>query len=222
MIVCSALIIWKSLMVVTSSESPVVVVLSGRCWKTFAPHRSAPPSLTASLPRLTAIDRPPVILLNRQSSCPSRHRSMEPAFHRGDILFLHMGFTPFRSGDIVVFKVQDREIPIVHRVIKVRPKRVGEREAGRGRARSGEVGQGRAKWAGRAGWAGCKRSRQGGFGIRRRLSRARASSARPPSPRRRSFPPSPAAAHTALTALRARPRLPLPPCPPAPPLPRCD
>ena len=61
--------------VVTSSESPVVVVLSG---------------------------------------------SMEPAFHRGDILFLHMGFTPFRSGDIVVFKVQDREIPIVHRVIKVR------------------------------------------------------------------------------------------------------
>lgn len=47
-------------------------------------------------------------------------RSMEPAFHRGDILFLHMGFTPFRAGDIVVFKVQDREIPIVHRVIKVR------------------------------------------------------------------------------------------------------
>ena len=61
--------------VVTSSESPVVVVLSG---------------------------------------------SMEPAFHRGDILFLHMGFTPFRSGDIVVFKVQDREIPIVHRIIKVK------------------------------------------------------------------------------------------------------
>ena len=63
-----------AIVVVTSSESPVVVVLSG---------------------------------------------SMEPAFHRGDILFLHMGFTPFRAGDIVVFKVQDREIPIVHRVIKV-------------------------------------------------------------------------------------------------------
>ena len=77
MIVCSALMIWKSLMVVTSSESPVVVVLSG---------------------------------------------SMEPAFHRGDILFLHMGFTPFRAGDIVVFKVADREIPIVHRVIKVHEK----------------------------------------------------------------------------------------------------
>ena len=74
MIVCSALMIWKSLMVITSSESPVVVVLSG---------------------------------------------SMEPAFHRGDILFLHMGFTPFRAGDIVVFKVADRDIPIVHRVLKV-------------------------------------------------------------------------------------------------------
>ena len=36
-----------------------------------------------------------------------------------DILFLHMGFTPFRAGDIVVFKVADREIPIVHRIIKV-------------------------------------------------------------------------------------------------------
>ena len=45
---------------------------------------------------------------------------MEPAFYRGDILFLHMGFTPFRAGDIVVFKVADREIPIVHRIIKAR------------------------------------------------------------------------------------------------------
>ena len=50
---------------------------------------------------------------------------MEPAFHRGDILFLHMGFTPFRSGDIVVFKVADREIPIVHRIIKVHEKEDG-------------------------------------------------------------------------------------------------
>lgn len=81
MIVCSALMIWKSLMVITSSESPVVVVLSG---------------------------------------------SMEPAFHRGDILFLHMGFTPFRAGDIVVFKVADRDIPIVHRVLKVHEKEDGE------------------------------------------------------------------------------------------------
>merc|ERR1719249_547506 len=46
MIVSSALMIWKGLMVVTGSESPIVVVLSG---------------------------------------------SMEPAFHRGDLLFLTNG-----------------------------------------------------------------------------------------------------------------------------------
>nr|GEW33728.1 signal peptidase complex catalytic subunit SEC11C [Tanacetum cinerariifolium] len=73
MIVSSALIIWKFLMVVTGSESPVVVVLS---------------------------------------------ESMEPAFQRGDILFLRMGEDPIRAGEIVVFNIDRREIPIVHRVIK--------------------------------------------------------------------------------------------------------
>ncbi|KAL3680975.1 hypothetical protein R1sor_023931 [Riccia sorocarpa] len=73
MIVTSALIIWKSLMCFTGSESPVVVVLSG---------------------------------------------SMEPGFRRGDILFLHMSSAPIRTGEIVVFHVDGREIPIVHRVIK--------------------------------------------------------------------------------------------------------
>uniref|UniRef100_A0A0E0HNY6 Signal peptidase complex catalytic subunit SEC11 n=1 Tax=Oryza nivara TaxID=4536 RepID=A0A0E0HNY6_ORYNI len=73
MIVTSALIIWKGLIVVTGSESPVVVVLSG---------------------------------------------SMEPGFKRGDILFLHMSKDPIRTGEIVVFNVDGREIPIVHRVIK--------------------------------------------------------------------------------------------------------
>uniref|UniRef100_A0A7N2M224 Signal peptidase complex catalytic subunit SEC11 n=2 Tax=Fagaceae TaxID=3503 RepID=A0A7N2M224_QUELO len=74
MIVTSALIIWKALMCITGSESPVVVVLSG---------------------------------------------SMEPGFKRGDILFLHMSKEPIRAGEIVVFNVDGREIPIVHRVIKV-------------------------------------------------------------------------------------------------------
>lgn len=74
MIVSSALIIWKVLMCITGSESPVVVVLSG---------------------------------------------SMEPGFQRGDILFLHMGEDPIRAGEIVVFNIDRREIPIVHRVIKV-------------------------------------------------------------------------------------------------------
>lgn len=80
MIVSSALMIWKGLMVVTGSESPIVVVLSG---------------------------------------------SMEPAFHRGDLLFLtNFRDEPVRVGDIVVFKVEGRDIPIVHRVIKLHEKYV--------------------------------------------------------------------------------------------------
>ncbi|CAM6086594.1 unnamed protein product [Calypogeia fissa] len=45
--------------------------------------------------------------------------SMEPGFKRGDILFLRMTKAPLRNGEIVVFHVDGREIPIVHRVIKV-------------------------------------------------------------------------------------------------------
>ncbi|KAJ6862017.1 hypothetical protein NC652_038986 [Populus alba x Populus x berolinensis] len=74
MIVSMALIIWKALMCLTGSESPVVVVLSG---------------------------------------------SMEPAFKRGDILFLHMSEAPFRAGEIVVYNVEGEPIPIVHRVVEV-------------------------------------------------------------------------------------------------------
>lgn len=77
LIVSSAVMIWKSLILVSGSESPVVVVLSG---------------------------------------------SMEPAFYRGDILFLSLPSptsTPnggLEVGDIVVFKVKGREVPIVHRI----------------------------------------------------------------------------------------------------------
>ncbi|OCT98818.1 hypothetical protein XELAEV_18011053mg [Xenopus laevis] len=82
MIVSSALMIWKGLIVVTGSESPIVVVLSG---------------------------------------------SMEPAFHRGDLLFLtNFQEDPIRAGEIVVFKVEGRDIPIVHRVIKVHEKENGD------------------------------------------------------------------------------------------------
>ena len=78
MIISTALMIWKGLMVLTGSESPIVVVLSG---------------------------------------------SMEPAFYRGDLLMLtHDLEEPVRVGDIVVFKIEGREIPIVHRVLKVHEK----------------------------------------------------------------------------------------------------
>ncbi|XP_019169030.1 PREDICTED: signal peptidase complex catalytic subunit SEC11C [Ipomoea nil] len=45
--------------------------------------------------------------------------SMEPGIKRGDILFLTMNDDPIRAGEIVVFNVDGRSIPIVHRVIKV-------------------------------------------------------------------------------------------------------
>ncbi|KAH7439921.1 hypothetical protein KP509_04G082100 [Ceratopteris richardii] len=45
--------------------------------------------------------------------------SMEPGFQRGDILVLHMGSAPVRAGEIVVYNVDGRDIPIVHRVIQV-------------------------------------------------------------------------------------------------------
>lgn len=46
--------------------------------------------------------------------------SMEPAFYRGDLLLLTNHHSePIRAGEIVVFKIKDRDIPIVHRVIKV-------------------------------------------------------------------------------------------------------
>ena len=48
--------------------------------------------------------------------------SMEPAFQRGDILFLTNHDDPIRAGEIVVFKIKDRDIPIVHRVMKVHEK----------------------------------------------------------------------------------------------------
>jgi hypothetical protein len=44
---------------------------------------------------------------------------MEPAFQRGDLLFLSLDNSPFEAGEIVVFKLDGREIPIVHRTVKV-------------------------------------------------------------------------------------------------------
>ena len=74
MVVFSALMIWRGLTVVTCSESPIVVVLSG---------------------------------------------SMSTGMERGDLLFLTLhDDEPYKVGDIVVFKVEGRDVPIVHRVIE--------------------------------------------------------------------------------------------------------
>ena len=46
--------------------------------------------------------------------------SMEPAFFRGDLLFLtNHQEEPIKVGDIVVFKIEGRDIPIVHRVLQL-------------------------------------------------------------------------------------------------------
>lgn len=46
---------------------------------------------------------------------------MEPAFARGDILFLtNFAHESYRTGDILVYKIPGADIPIVHRVIEAR------------------------------------------------------------------------------------------------------
>lgn len=45
--------------------------------------------------------------------------SMEPTFRRGDVIFLTNTSEPIRVSDIIVFKIEGRDIPIVHRVVKL-------------------------------------------------------------------------------------------------------
>ena len=52
--------------------------------------------------------------------------SMEPAIQRGDMLFLtNYEEEDIRVGEIVVFKIDGRDIPIVHRVLKLHKKEDG-------------------------------------------------------------------------------------------------
>lgn len=44
--------------------------------------------------------------------------SMEPGFHRGDLLFLSKTSRPIEVGDVTVYRARNTEIPIVHRVIE--------------------------------------------------------------------------------------------------------
>ena len=82
MILSSALVIWKTLILVTRSESPVVVVL-----------RRVASYLRALLPCARAIAAAAhAHIAGRQlarTARPGCSGSMEPAFQRGDILFLN-------------------------------------------------------------------------------------------------------------------------------------
>ena len=44
--------------------------------------------------------------------------SMEPAFQRGDLLFLWNRGMDTQVGEIVVYNVKGKDIPIVHRVVR--------------------------------------------------------------------------------------------------------
>lgn len=44
--------------------------------------------------------------------------SMEPAFQRGDLLFLWNRGVDTQIGEVVVYNVPGKDIPIVHRVIR--------------------------------------------------------------------------------------------------------
>jgi signal peptidase I len=44
---------------------------------------------------------------------------MEPAFYRGDLLFLtNPSYESYRTGDITVYQIPGAAIPIVHRVLE--------------------------------------------------------------------------------------------------------
>ncbi|KAJ2914978.1 hypothetical protein MD484_g5458, partial [Candolleomyces efflorescens] len=93
-VIASGLMIWKGLGVITNSESPIVVVLSG---------------------------------------------SMEPAFYRGDLLFLtNPSSEQYKTGDITVYKIPGADIPIVHRVLETHdvPPRIDIRQYTKSAARS--------------------------------------------------------------------------------------
>ena len=44
--------------------------------------------------------------------------SMEPAFARGDLLFLWNRHKVTEMGEIVVYNVKGKDIPIVHRIVR--------------------------------------------------------------------------------------------------------
>jgi signal peptidase len=81
--------IWKSLILVTGSESPVSIVHA---------HAVVQPHIVQAVETLC---QQVVVVLSG---------SMEPGFYRGDILFLHLGKRPIRTGtciNIVIFHCQE-------------------------------------------------------------------------------------------------------------------
>jgi len=53
---------------------------------------------------------------------------MEPTFYKGDILFLNNDPSPLQIGEIIVFQIEGRDIPIVHRILEVHNEEDGEQK----------------------------------------------------------------------------------------------
>jgi len=95
-VISSGLMMWKGLGLLTNTESPIVVVLSG---------------------------------------------SMEPAFYRGDLLFLtNPTRERYHTGDITVYKIPGADIPIVHRVLETHDLSAGPAKS-KSDGESGYMGQ---------------------------------------------------------------------------------
>jgi signal peptidase len=96
MVISTGLMVWKGLGLVTNTESPIVVVLR------YVDQRFVLFTSPADLPH---------------------SGSMEPAFYRGDLLFLtNPPNVPYQIGDITVYKIPGQDIPIVHRVLETHAK----------------------------------------------------------------------------------------------------
>ncbi|RUS28114.1 hypothetical protein BC938DRAFT_482297 [Jimgerdemannia flammicorona] len=115
MIIASALMIWKALSLATNSESPIVVLLRTRHQNDVTLNTARPLDVSkAQILSLFII--PPLTNLQKFN----HSGSMEPAFYRGDLLFLNMPTSEsIKVGDICVFKIPGRDVPIVHRVVKL-------------------------------------------------------------------------------------------------------
>ncbi|KAJ6187696.1 Signal peptidase I [Penicillium mononematosum] len=102
LVLSTAFMMWKGLSVVSASSSPIVVVLSGKqSYSQWYGHSSH--SLTTG--------------------------SMEPAFQRGDLLFLWNRDTRTEIGEVLVYNVRGKSIPIVHRVVRTFPEVEGRASA---------------------------------------------------------------------------------------------
>ena len=65
--------------------------------------------------------------------------SMEPAVFKGDLLVLHDHAGPYETGEILVFRLPRRSVPIVHRVVdSLRDERGGDHIVTKGDANPGD------------------------------------------------------------------------------------